>query len=97
MGGGSRLKVLFKTVEVLMASHEEEASSFMRSIYEASRPASLLENQGKRQIRKAVLGLEQTSNPGLENYFLKWAGMKLDQVLEQLMSQATVNKATSLP
>lgn len=86
-----------KTMDVLMASHEAEASSFMRSLYETSQPASLLENQGK--IRKACLGLEQTSNPGLKNYFYKGAGMKLDQALEQFMSQGTVknNKATSLP
>ena len=93
MCGSSRLRVL-KDDE---SFDGKPLRGGRRSIYETSGPVSLPKNQGKRQIRKALLGLEQTSNSDLKNYLYKGVGMKLGQALEQFMSQGTVNKASSPP
>lgn len=79
-------------MEDLMVSNEEKTSISMRATNPTSRPTSFKENEGKRQIRKALLGSEQT----LASKTTSTKGWELSGYCQRALSQGTVKNNSTI-
>jgi hypothetical protein len=65
-------------MEILVVSSWEQVSNFIAEETEPQANYFTRENQGKRQLRRPLLGSEQTLNTGLRNNPWGWSLIESD-------------------